>query len=160
MRLLFATFFLTASLAANGQPEKPDWIQVDELVNNFESEEDFSILANAFIRCSAFSNIMGAIITRDAGEELGNNYFNLSIVQYQLSNMYDALMRIGRGVEVDIEAALQDTSKLESPSYRLMIEKYKGWLEFNYINHGGYLQTTEIQSELQTCKNITEEYQP
>jgi hypothetical protein len=112
------------------------------------------------MRCSAFSTIMGSIITRDAGEELGNTYLEMGLLQYRLSNMYDAMVRIERGLDVDIEAALEDSSKMQSPGYKLMLDNYTNWLSFNYINHGGYLEPLDIQTELKSCAQITDEYSP
>jgi hypothetical protein len=160
MEKLLAIIVMSFAVSAHAQVTKPDWVQVTELVDRVVAEEDFTILANAFMRCSAFSLTMGAIITRDAGEELGNTYNELGLLQYRLSNMYDAAVRVERGVDVDIEAALEDLSKMQSPGYKLMLDNYSNRLSFNYINHGGYLEPEDIKKELVTCKQITEDYNP
>lgn len=139
------------------QVEKPSWISVSDLIDQWRSEDDVTYLSNALYRCSALASSVGNVLVEGGLEEVGENYLLISARRLMLANLYSAMKKAERGVSVNIDEATYDMEVIGSDMFKLMLKNYSDWLSYNYVTFGEYTSEPDFSAELTFCTELTDE---
>ena len=150
MRLiaLFLLFITQQSFA-----QKPDWISINQLIDDSEARNETTLMISAINRCAALHlNISNAI--GGDNPSLRDMYDASALQLVDLSINASLLLRekrTGNTSTVDFEEIEQDTLVI----LQTMTNNYSNWMSYNFINTGENVgNDSDLIDDINACTRL------
>lgn len=155
-KIITLIVFLSSNSIAQ-EAVKPDWISVAELMEKFNSTEDFSYMSNLTYRCSAFFEVWGAMLARDGMQDLADKFesdaFNMVYAGFAASEA----KRGNDFTQMSQNEKIQGISEVKNGMmFELMVKSYINWFTYSYVNYGEYTGDEDLKIELQFCNEVAQ----